>query len=171
MKHYGELGLEFKSGLIFSIIAFVLSIVAGFVGSVPVGMIIFRSLFVVPLFFLVGFGVFIILKKFVPEVYEEILNFNRTTGDDAAEDIVENVDISFNDTEGIASGYSENGEGNFAEFKEDDYGKVHTANIDNAFGTSDGKLGKHIIIEKHLSGYEPKVMAEAIRTMMSKDKD
>jgi hypothetical protein len=53
---------------------------------------------------------------------------------------------------------------------------VHTTNSsgnDNMFDTTGGKLGKHIVVDKSSNGfgYEPKVMAEAIRTMMSKDKD
>ena len=168
MKYYSE--IEFKSGIIFAIIAFVLSIIAGVVGSVPVGMIVFRSLFVIPLFFLVGFCVLFVFKKFVPEVYEEFLNFNRTAENDTAEGSVEDVDISFNDMEETAGGFSKSGEGNFTEFTENDYGRVHSTN-DNASGTAGGKLGKHIIVDSQLSGYEPKVMAEAIRTMMSKDQD
>jgi len=162
MKYYSE--IEFKSGMIFSVIAFVLSIAAGLLGSVPVGMIIFRSLFVIPLFFFVGFGVLIILKKFVPEVYEVFINSNGT----AEEDTVENIDISFNDSEDIIGGNPYNREENFAE---NDHSKVHGTNTDNGLNTSNGKLGKHIIVENQLNGYEPKVMAEAIRTMMSKDKD
>ena len=170
MKFSGELGIEFKSGILFSIIALILSMVAGLIGSVPFGMIIFRSLVIIPLFFFVGFGVLIIMKKFVPEVYEAITNDKETESGAS----VENVDISYRD-EGFESEYSENKEENFTEFTEDDFDKVQSTNSTNAddvHDTSGGKLGKHIIVDnQQLNGYEPKVMAEAIRTMMSKDKD
>ncbi|MCL2154974.1 MAG: hypothetical protein FWH53_04845 [Leptospirales bacterium] len=167
MKFSGELGIEFKSGIVFSIIALVLSMAAGLIGRVPFGMIFFRSLLIIPLFFFVGFGVLIIMKKFVPEVYEAITNYNGTgTGDS-----VENVDISYGG-EGFESEYSGNSEENFTEFTEDDFDKVESTNADNVHDTSGGKLGKHIIVDnQQLNGYEPKVMAEAIRTMMHKDKD
>jgi len=168
MKYYSEFKIEFKSGLIFSVVAFVLSIVAGLTGSVPPGMIIFRSLIVIPLFFLVGFGVFVIIKNFVPELYEMVLNLNETVEEDSS---VENADISNNPEEAVSE-YSEDRE-NFSEFTEDDYTKIDGISSSNAFDTSGGRLGKHIVVDKQANsfGYEPKIMAEAIRTMMSKDKD
>jgi len=177
MKSYGELGLEFKSGLVFAIIAFVLSIIAGLIGSVPFGTVVFRSIFIIPLFFFVGFGVLIIIKNLVPEVYEAISNFGGTSEDDLAED----MDMSSGDMEGIAGEYLENSdniensEEGFTELTEGDFDKINSVNntnssiTDEKFGTSGGKLGKHIIVEDQLNKYEPKIMAEAIRTMMSKD--
>ena len=172
MKHYGELGIEYKSGLIFSVIALILSIAAGLTGSVPIGAIIFRSLVIIPLFFLVGFGVFMIMKKFVPEVYEMVLNFSGSE-----DNVTEDGDMYSNNPEEAAGEYSENSEENFTEFKEADFEKIHTADSSDenaAFDTSGGKLGKHIVVDKAsdgFAGYEPKIMAEAIRTMMSKDKE
>ena len=48
---------------------------------------------------------------------------------------------------------------------------VNDSGLDSVLNTSGGKLGKHIIVENQLNSYEPKLMAQAIRTMMSKDKD
>jgi hypothetical protein len=166
MKYYGELGLEFKSGILFSGIALVLSILAGLIGSVPFGMIIFRSLIIIPLFFFVGFGLFIIVKSFIPEVYDAILNFNRTDEYDSDE----NTEMSSD--EGIEGENLE--EEGFKELTENDYDKVQSTKKDNVIDTSGGKLGKHIIVNSKSNpafGYEPKIMAEAIRTMMSKDED
>jgi hypothetical protein len=171
-KHYGELEIEYKSGLIFSIIALILSIVAGLTGSVPIGAIIFRSLIIIPLFFLVGFGVFMIMKKFVPEVYEMVLNFSGSAEDNVTED-----GDMYSNSEEVAGEYPANGEEDFTEFNEADFEKIHTTNssdTDAALDASGGKLGKHIVVDKASNGfvgYEPKIMAEAIRTMMSKDKD
>ena len=171
MRYFEELGIEFKSGLFFSIIAFVLSIVAGLIGSVPSGMIVIRSLVVIPLFFLVGFGALNIIKKFVPEVYEAISNFGSTEEYDSAGD----GDISSDNSE-AAGENSENREEKFTEFTAKDYSKLNSVNSSNSsngneLNTSGGNLGKHIIVDKASNGYgyEPKVMAEAIRTMMSKE--
>ena len=74
MIKFGELGIELKSGMIFSAIALVLSVIAGFAGGVPGGMVLFRSLVITPVFFVVGFGIILIIKKFVPEIYEMLSN-------------------------------------------------------------------------------------------------
>ena len=42
MIQFGELGIELKSGILFSVFALVFSIIAGFAGSVPAGMIFLR---------------------------------------------------------------------------------------------------------------------------------
>jgi hypothetical protein len=173
MKYYDEFGAELKSGLFFSIIAFILSAVSGVLGSVPRGMIIFRSLVIIPLFFFFFFGVLNIIKKFVPEVYDIITNFRGDVPDDSIGD----VDISYNNMGGVAYDSPEDIGEDFTEFTESDYDKVNstggvnnTNSSDNEFDTSGGKLGKHIIVDKSSNayGYEPKIMAEAIRTMMSK---
>jgi len=176
MKYFEELGAELKSGFAFSIIAFALSTISGLIGKVPLGMIIFRSLVIIPLFFLVGFGTLNIIRKFVPEVFEVITNFSDAASDD---DLMGNENILSDNIGGLAP---ENTGENFTGFTENDYDRVNSASntntsntensaSDNEFDTSGGKLGKHIIVDKSSNayGYEPKIMAEAIRTMMSKD--
>ena len=168
MIRFDELGIELKSGLIFSVLAFVLSVIAGFSGGVPSGMVLFRSLVIIPVFFVVGFGIILVIKKFVPEVYEILSNLK------VSEDPAEKVDIT---TDSIFSGndeISEKSDTGFTEFTEKDYDRLQTvsdSSLDRTLSTSDGKLGKHIIVENQFNSYEPKLMAMAIKTMMSKDKD
>lgn len=169
MIQVGELGLELKSGIIFSIAAFILSIIAGLIGSVPAGMIFFRALVMVPVFFVAGFGLIQVLKKYVPELYEMITNPQP-----ASEDSSVKIEISPDISENAASEDTEISDTGFSEFTEKDYDRLQSVKdyaLDNTLNPSNGKLGKHIIVENQLNDYEPKLMAQAIRTMMSKDKD
>lgn len=169
MIRFNELGIELKSGILFSVLALVLSLIAGFAGGVPAGMVLFRSLVITPVFFVVGFGIILVIKKFVPEVYEILSNLK------ASEDPAEKVEISTEGFSGSDEETSEKSDAGFTEFTEKDYDRLQTVNdsgLDSAFSTSDGKLGKHIIVDSNqFNSYEPKLMAMAIKTMMSKDKD
>ncbi len=169
MIKIGELGIELKSGMMFSALALVLSVIAGLAGSVPGGMVLFRSLVITPVFFIVGFGIVLVIKNFVPEIYEILSN------PVVSEDPAEKVDITGDFSSGSSEDISEKSDTGFSEFTEKDYDRLQTVNdsgLDSALSSSDGKLGKHIIVnENQFNSYEPKLMAMAIKTMMSKDKD
>lgn len=179
MIQFGELKIEIKSGILFCMIAFIFSIIAGFAGGVPAGMIFFRSLIVAPVFFAVGFGTILVIKNFVPELYEMLSNLKASQEDEA-----EKVEISVDDNSGNTGDETvDKSDSGFSEFTEKDYERLQTvrdsdksqtandSGIDSILNTSGGKLGKHIIVDNQLNSYEPKLMAQAIRTMMSKDKD
>lgn len=169
MMQINDLGLEVKCGIVFSLIALVFSILAGVAGGVPAGVILLRALFITPVFFGIGFGVLTVIRRYVPEVYQtlerpaESITEKRTGIDEGT------VISELTDAESTAK--SDTG---FTEFTEKDYDRLSTVNdsgVDEVLHMSGGKLGKHIIVENQLNGYEPKLMAQAIRTMMSKDKD
>lgn len=169
MIRFGELGVELKSGIIFSVIAFFLSIIAGLAGGVPSGIILFRSFVIAPVFFVVGYGIVLVIKKFVPELYELFGSIKVSS-----EDSVEDIEIPFEDSGNTGTLAPEKADSGFSEFTEKDYDRLQTINdtgLDSALNTSGTKLGKHIIVDNQLNSYEPKLMAQAIRTMMSKDKD
>lgn len=178
MMRFGELGIELKSGILFSLLAFIFSIIAGFAGSVPVSMIFFRVLVITPVFFIVGFGIILVIKKFVPEIYEEMSNLKALS-----EDAAEKVEISLDPEENSVDEASDKSDSGFSEFTEKDYERLQTvkdsdklqtvndSGLDGVLHTSGGKLGKHLIVESQLSNYEPKLIAQAVRTMMSRDKD
>jgi len=169
MIQFGELAVEIKSGILFSVFAFISSIIAGLAGSVPVGMVFLRTLIIIPVFFVVGFGIVLIIKKFVPEIYEILSNMGISS-----EDSSEKVEIVSDSSEGQGEEFTEKDNSGFSEFTEKDYDRLQTvkdSGLDNALHGSGTKLGKHIIVENQLNSYEPKLMAQAIRTMMSKDKD
>jgi hypothetical protein len=168
MIKFGELGIELKSGIIFSASALVLSVIAGLAGGVPGGMVLFRTLVVTPVFFVVGFGIILVIKNFVPEVYELLSNLR--TSEDPAEKVDITSDLSLDSSDEM----SEKSDTGFSEFTAKDYDRLQTVNdsgLDSALSASGGKLGKHIIVENQFNSYEPKLMAMAIKTMMSKDKD
>lgn len=179
MIQFGELAIEVKSGILFCLIAFIFSIFAGFAGGVPAGMVFFRGFIIAPVFFVVGFGIILVIKKFVPELYEMLSNLNTSQEDDAGK-----VEINIDDASGNAGEEnSEKSDSGFSEFTEKDYERLQSvrdsdrsqtvgdSGLDGVLNTSGGKLGKHIIVDNQMNSYEPKLMALAIRTMMSKDKD
>lgn len=170
MVRINELAIELKSGIIFCFTALILSIIAGLAGKVSGGIIFYRSLIIIPFFFGAGYGIMMIIKKFVPEIYE-ILTSMKQTGEETA---IKDEEISIDTAVMDDAASTEKADQEFSEFTEKDYDRLQTINdsgLDSSLNPADGKLGKHVIIENHLSGYEPRVMAQAIRTMMSKDKD
>lgn len=178
MKLFGKLGIELKAGILFSVSALVFSIIAGLAGSVPAGVVVLRAIVVTPVFFVVGYGVLLVLEKFVPEIYTVISDLNAKAAESA-----EKIDISTDTSEDNSEEYSEKADSGFTEFTEKDYDRLQTVKdpgkaqssadtgLDEMLHTSGTKLGKHIIVEDQLNSYEPKLMAQAIRTMMGKDKD
>lgn len=180
MIQFGEIGIEVKSGVLFSAAAFVFSVIAGFAGGVSAINVLIRSLIFIPVFFAVGFGAVTVIKNFVPELYEHISEIKKTRSVSEPD-----IDIPFETSERAVDvdEVSEKADSGFSEFTEKDYERLQTvrnsdktqtvndSGIDSILDTSGGKLGKHIIVENQLNTYEPKLMAQAIRTMMSKDKE
>ena len=196
MIQFGKLGIELKSGILFSVSSLVFSMIAGFAGGVPAGMVLLRVMVIAPVFFVVGYGIILVIEKFVPEVYEAFSKFNVSSEKPAGK-----IDISIDTSEDGSEESSENADSGFTEFTEKDYDRLQTVRdsddlqpvkdldkmqtvrdseksqtvsdtgLDNLLHASNTKLGKHIIVENDLSSYEPKLMAQAVRTMMGKDKD
>ena len=168
-----ELNIEYRAGLVFSIIALVLSLTTGLVAGISITVIIVRSFIMVPVFFGVGYSVTLILKKFVPEIYELF----TVKKDEKTETAAEVIDISQDNEEvnaGVLSESSEQQDTGFTELTEknfDRYNTVSDSGLETTLNTSTGKLGKHIIVQEQFNNYEPKIMAQAVRTMMNKEKD
>ncbi len=165
------LTLENKVGAVFSAAAFLLTLLVGIISGVKFGVTIVRSLICMPVFFGIGFGIIFVIKTYVPEVYEMLVEASSKE-----EPVVSN---SINQDE-VEIAHEESSEGTresnpeFTELSEKDFDKYSTLGDDGlntAFNASTGKLGKHIVVDEKFSSYEPKIMAQAIRTMMSKDKD
>lgn len=163
--------IEFRAGLFLSVIAFVLSFATGFISGIALGTVIFRGVIFAVVFFAVGFGGLQILKKLVPEVYEAISSVQLSapgTGDAG----IESADLQVGDpVQSFADGESDSG---FTEFTEKDFDRYTTpsdTNLESTLNPAQGKMGKHIMVQQQFNAYEPKIMAQAIKTMMSKDKD
>ncbi len=144
----------------FAILGAVISSVCGFLVGNRVSYIFFVSLLSTFAFGGLGFGVFSVLQKKVPEFLEFLSTFS--IGGFGGEG---HADDSFHDHDGTepssVSGASS-----------DDFGvqSVGDQAMDAKLAMAkSGKFGDHIIVDKIAIKNEPKLMAEAIRTMMAKD--
>lgn len=176
MKFFGQLGIEQKYGAVFGVAAFILSLLTGLVSGVNFSVTIIRSFIMIPVFFIVGYGIVTVLKKYVPEIYEALAAAGEKSGESGPED---QADVVLSDIESdlnvdTYSAPEMNKGEEFTEFTQSDFSRYKTtedSGLDATFNASGGKMGKHIIVQEQFNSYEPKIMAQAIRTMMSKDKD
>jgi hypothetical protein len=168
-----QIQIEYRAGLFFSVIAFVLSVATGFIVGVTPGTVILRGVIFAVVFFAVGFGGLQILKKLVPELYEAITNVQHSS---AEKDVTDDVTKAADDSgESVSYSMDEEDAGSgFTEFTEKDFDRYNTpadSGLESALNPAAGKMGKHIMVQQQFNAYEPKLMAQAIKTMMSKDKD
>jgi hypothetical protein len=173
MKFFEQMGIEQKYGAVFGLAAFIFSFLTGLVSGVSFSVTVIRSLIMAPVFFIVGYGIITVLKKYVPEIYEAL----AAAGKSGESGLEGQAEINLSDIEPGADEYGESGKEKgeeFTEFTQKDFDRYKTtedSGLDTALNTSGGKMGKHIIVQEQFNSYEPKIMAQAIRTMMSKDKD
>ena len=129
-----------------------------------------------PVFFIVGYGTVTVLKNYVPEIYEALVSAGEKSGEKGLEGQAEvNISDIESDVSSDTGNEPETDKGEeFTEFTQKDFDRYKTTDdsgLDASLTASGGKLGKHIIVQEQFNSYEPKIMAQAIRTMMSKDKD
>jgi hypothetical protein len=181
MQLLQNISLEYRIGLAFGVTALLFTLLIGIVSGIQFDVIAIRLIIMAPLYALIGTGIVMIVKKFVPEFYE-LFNRDFHKKDPGAEDLEgADADSGVGDSEERESRISDTGqeetvseEGEFSEMNPDDLPRVETGetpDLDNPLDVSEGKLGRHIVANEKIAKYEPKVMAEAVRTMMSKDKD
>lgn len=181
----GEISREFKSSALFGALAFVLSLTIGLFAGNSLGQIAFRSFLLTLVFAALGYGAVYVLRRFVPEVFElldsqavpaggeegaELPGLEKISGDeapreagagDAAGESGEKPSVEASKAEPIDEATMTEG---FTPFKQSDFTNLSTAQPEK------GKLGKHLFEAKKMK-FEPKIMAEAVRTMMGRDKD
>lgn len=179
MINVGNLQIELKTGIFMGLVALVLSFLTGIVAGISVGTVVLRAFIAMVFFTGIGYGAVIILKKFVPEID------NLADGDEDAAGMPNLGSMEGQDAGSVDDQLDTSGEEAFSELNTDELPRVQPG--DNDFdetlssekssdpvrrsGSSGGKLGKHIIASEEAFKYEPKLMAEAVRTMMSKDED
>lgn len=177
-----KINLEYKSAALFGVIALIFSIIIGLLTGIKWNIVLLRSFILMILFAAIGFGVCVILRKFVPEVYDfmaSVASLNTgEVGEEPEIDVVsdetraaaaesEYVEAAPIDTSAAPSATNE-----FRELDKDELAHYTTASEEkSAVNTKAGKLGKHILETEKITKYEPKIMAQAVRTMMSKDKE
>ena len=172
---FDHIQIEYRVGLFLSVIAFVLSVATGFIAGIPFGTVILRGVIFAVVLFAVGCGGLLVLKKLVPEVYEVIANPQQLNSAESGTDAPDINAVSGDSDQGaeyIAD--DEDAGGGFTEFTEKDFDRYNTpadTGLESTLNPSAGKMGKHIMVQQQFNAYEPKIMAQAIKTMMSKDKD
>ena len=181
-----SLGIEYKAGSVIGLSALVLSLLIGLLSGNEFLYSVGRAFFFGVLFALMGFGGVFLLKKYVPEVLQIAEIGSAVKPVDTSENVevvADNAAVS--GTSGFVSSApvneSEKSEemadtvpgqkGSVPQFEPlGEYFKKDSAS--DALSSDDlgeaSKMGKHLLKEKKID-FEPKIMASAIRTMMSKD--
>ncbi|TGN13783.1 hypothetical protein EHS11_03405 [Leptospira ilyithenensis] len=144
----------------FAVIGAIISTTCGFLVGNRIGYILFISAISTFAFAGLGFGVYTVLEKKVPEFLEFLggLSIGGGFGSGGEEgEMNESGPMGSSDSGSLSSDAFgvQSGAESLAETK-------------LAMAKS-GKFGDHIIVDKIAIKNEPKLMAEAIRTMMAKD--
>lgn len=163
-----KIKLEYRSSAIFAVIAFIITILAGIIGGIDFSVIVIRILIAIPFFAALGYGVIYVIKTYVPELYE-LLTSLRT---ERREGEPEEMEVEDRSGRGISEPVAGEAPEEFTETRESDYEHIETpvtSEMDASLNPSQGKLGKHIVVNEKFGKYEPKLMAQAVRTMMRKD--
>ena len=194
-----NISVEYKATAFFGMCALVLSFLIGIIAGVSGAVVAVRSVVLTVVFSVLGFAVVAIIKKFVPEVYALISKGPGTSSidvniEDNAEGETASTGPEFNqgiseeepagepeiESEPVETAASSSlaVKSEFSEFKDDDFPKMHStggsadSGLNVTLNSSESKkFGKHIMVQDEFFQYEPKVMAEAVRTMMKKDED
>lgn len=156
------LNLIFIAG--FAFLGLLISMTAGFWVGNRIAYIVFVSIASSISFAVLGFGVYKVLELKVPEFLSYLADLSGI--------IQESRDRS-----GEGSEYSEDGSGSAGGSLMDGSGSGAgdhsfdsiSQSLDSQGSIKSGKFGDHIMVDKVAIKNEPKLMAEAIRTMMQKD--
>lgn len=192
MIDFKRIPVEVRSALIMGLTALLVTfIVSLLAGNSPV-LIVGRTFTMTFIFAVIGLAAMIILKQFVPEVYNIFAGGIKTdTVPEEPEDAVLDSETpeqnaSDSTSEKYATGADESSfsegeqstepemtqtesdvhEEAFTPLDKDDYPRAGSGQ-----DTKSSQMGKHIILDDKKVKYEPKVMAEAIRTIMGRDKE
>lgn len=160
-----KMNWEIRIPVIAAAAAMTLSLVAGFVSGNPAPVVITRACLFALLFGGLSFGGLTVLRKFVPELYEAIFSTLPAASAPAADEfaaVPEEMSSSAaytprdDTTETPAESFDAPPKKEFSPTGLDQL----------SAGTSGGKP-----LEENMMKFQPKIMAEAIRTMMSRDNE
>lgn len=179
MDKAAAISLEAKGGLLFGAFALVISLLFSLLAGNEFGVIVTRALMFTVIYAAIGYAALMIIKRVVPEVYDILNNslhrimHRRSDNDEAA--------INMNSNEGDA-GKNDVSAANTDSYQGNSAMAVSDKGFAEAFVPSDStdyttvrthgkgkKMGKHIILDDKKMQYEPKIMADAIRTMLKRD--
>jgi len=174
------LGIELKVTFLFGVTSLILSLLGGLLAGNGFGNALVTSLTMMLVFSALGYAIVFVLKRFVPEVFETLQSaqtveeipaaggrFERNIGD-AGEDMREmQPEAASEETEFAGMDVPKRSGG--IDFEPMDRAELKQFNSRAYVG--EGRMGKHIVVDEKKIKYEPKVVAEAIRTMMKRDNE
>jgi hypothetical protein len=165
---------ELRFILIFSIAALILSFFIGVISGIEVHTVIIRSIISGVVFAGIAYAAVFILKRYVPELYEIIFQpeADSSTPEIAPDNkgggtFYPDEGSSSESTGGDAASAGDSSLDGFKEYLPEEFPRYETGDEKPA-GRKPGP-GKHIVVEEKLAKYEPKIMAQAVRTMLRKD--
>lgn len=161
-----NIGWNIRITLIAGGAAFLISLFSGLVSGNPFAVVFMRAVLFATVFAGLSFGSLFVLKKFVPEFFDTLFS--------VLPEIKQEESLSGESTEYSQS--TESGEYS-AEADTSQTGETYDAppsfaptGLDQISSSSPLNPGKKKLEEQALK-FQPKIMAEAVRTMMSKDNE
>ncbi len=178
MMDMSDIQLEYRSGALFGAVALIISLFAGIITGNGAGQVIGRSLVLMIVFAALGYIAIYVIRKYVPEVFELLSAMSsRRMGDEGLKELPDEdrptpaADTASDAAEPDSVAGAQEPAGGapaqpdaFVPLQEGDFTAYSSAKPEQ------GKLGKHFFEQKNIR-YEPKIMAEAIRTMIARDKE
>lgn len=175
---FRELGPEVKAAAFFGVGSLFLSLVIGLAAGNTFGNAFLTSFVMALVFSILGYAAVTVVKRFVPELFEVFAGASAPGSGDFQGEAPVAPERADSRPAGGDSGYD--GEPAESEEKEAelktgiDFEPVDSASYARYSSKpemGDGKLGKHIVVNQKKVKYEPKIVAEAIRTMMKRDNE
>jgi hypothetical protein len=151
-----------RTAVILAVLAFIASLIASFFSGAVISVIIIRIVVAIIIFATMGYCIGYIISKYVPEI---LTLFQSDFGEHSEFYGSESGEPSEHDHD-HEHGFVGEEDSSFSEMRADDLPHVGG---EDSLDPSEGKLGRHIINTEDSMQYEPKLMAQAVRTMMSKD--
>ncbi|TGK25121.1 hypothetical protein [Leptospira stimsonii] len=148
---------------VFAVIALIVSPICGFLAGNQVGHIILVSILSTLAFAVFGFGVHAILEMKVPEFLDFLSNLTGEFSSASSSEDGSSGAAGFRDYTNQA------GDSEFATASADGPSSSEVFASSTPKRQKNGNFGDHIMVENIAIKNEPKLMAEAIRTMLAKD--
>lgn len=176
MFSFRELGLELKTAVVFGTASLALSLIIGMMSGNNFGNALLTSVILMMVFSGLGYGIIIVLRNFVPEFLEL---FNTGSNVDRTGDTISLTDDQPSEFTGAVEGEGDSDSGESEVFGRKAGDSIDFEPIEmkgmkqyrTGSETPEPRLGKHIVVDQKKVKYEPKIVAEAIRTMMRRDND
>lgn len=157
----GDLDSKIRFAGIFGVAAFVLSLAVGLASGNFITGALATSFVMAAVFMILGYGIVFVVSRYVPELLELVVRRDREAPAEASPASPQSgADTAEPGTDAAPESPAEE----FKPLTSDSYTKMESIPAGG-----EGKLGKHIVMNERKVKYEPKLMAEAIRTMIKKD--